>query len=251
MDSLSESIRQNQTLHNIKSIIAANADPDGDGLWDVPLMEACKSKRVDITKLLISYGADPLAAIDDVCAFAIRSDIESFWFIVENSTNRFRHHAFSTLFRLQRVDEMITFVKRGFAQEMYLKLRPCWSVVPMWFELPIPVRECYLARQNSIDQMMKLGTSTRFMDIAAQNTLKRIRKIDILPITFMYPELAKDYMHWIDIANSPWQRNRHHLFGAAFRQTVLTIHLCAYSEKNRLFLPIEMWQYILMMLQRF
>ena len=111
MDSLSESIRQNQTLHNIKSIIAANADPDGDGLWDVPLMEACKSKRVDITKLLISYGADPLAAIDDVCAFAIRSDIETFWFIVENSTNRFIHHAFSTLFRLQRVDD--TFVKRG------------------------------------------------------------------------------------------------------------------------------------------
>lgn len=249
----------------IKELLEIGADPNGEDVYDFPLINAIENGDQDSIKLLIDFGANVFEAIDDVAAIAIRNP-PALWTILEGAPLTIRHHFFGTMQRMGRTEQMIEFILRGHADVCFdFRYHPGVHVTP-WKSLPKEVQDAFIAKTSCVTQMMNAGAGERFMNLAARNQRCYLFRHCVEARCQTWPDKAALYWKWYKLINSPWSRKRHRLQSPQFKLVVKVLFLTwrrSLSLRDQVtptpdprslvlaLLPIEMVECILANLARF
>jgi hypothetical protein len=259
---LCKAIQDGKSIEEIKRYLNEGADPDGDGLYYVPLVESIKAKRTDVTRLIVDVGADPMSMIDDVMDLALQVHIPSMWIMLEVVWPRTRGRMFGRLCMIvtnsrrpetvrKWIELMVQFVEKGYIPSgSYSRTNSTPDYLPEWKDLPDTVRECYVANMSHyvgndgcfdtiaqiygpVYMLAVMRASTRFMDTAVRHSRKGITALAVNWLKNMfYSTMQSDedlydtrYKRYVDMVNLPWAPKYHDLFSPEFKKTVMTTML--------------------------
>lgn len=267
---LSLAIATDKPIEEVERLLEAGANPEGDGIHDIPLMEAVSSKQEDIVRLLLEWGACPVSMLDDLPMFAMHHHRPSMWVILEYASAVTRARVFYKMYVERDIEGMIKYVERG-----YLSVLPKSVAVqyPPIENLPNIVKECVYANralepwpnmQVILDKlgpmcaMISMDAGPRFFPVAARNTHNSpllASHIGLIGLVARDQERKELYTMWVRRLSQPWSVSSHDWFSDKYKTTVKTVHFCMFRlrsiEGHSFDLPVEMWWWILRMMRRF